>query len=267
MLDASKFSGTHQYGTAYRIMLENDLHAPGSVDRVLWARAIRLCPETAPYLYSGYTSCVSRYREGLRPALEGCIATILADDRAPEEAIVGIASFASDLALGVAGRDSAEFGGTEEEIIDRGSDWCTDIARVACILCQVAGVAARLASVYDLDHAYSSRTIIEAHRSGAWGAVDPLAAVVYRHPGGRPASVRDLLADPRILEGSPDPGPLRIRPGSNMTAGIVNYSARRRRHYSYAVSRVNDYYRPILEMSERGWPEGLRWLHGEDRAP
>ena len=36
--------------------------------------------------------------------------------------------------------------------------------------------------------------------------------------------------------------------------------------YDYAVSPINDYYRSILEMSGRGWPGGLRWLHGEDAA-
>ena len=27
---------------------------------------------------------------------------------------------------------------------------------------------------------------------------------------------------------------------------------------------MNDYYRSILSMADRGWPGGLRWLHGED---
>ena len=50
MPDLSRFTGLGQFGPAYRIMLENNSHAPGSVDRVLCERMIRLCPETAAYL-------------------------------------------------------------------------------------------------------------------------------------------------------------------------------------------------------------------------
>jgi len=31
------------------------------------------------------------------------------------------------------------FGGTEEEVVERGTYWCTDIACVACIMFQIAG--------------------------------------------------------------------------------------------------------------------------------
>ncbi|MBE3576189.1 MAG: hypothetical protein IMX00_00585 [Limnochordales bacterium] len=37
-----------------------------------------------------------------------------------------------------------------------------------------------------------------------------------------------------------------------------------REKYNYDPSGLNPYYRSILEMAERGWPAGLRWLHGED---
>lgn len=34
--------------------------------------------------------------------------------------------------------------------------------------------------------------------------------------------------------------------------------------YDYTVSGVNRYYGQVLDMAERGWPGGLRWLRGED---
>lgn len=34
--------------------------------------------------------------------------------------------------------------------------------------------------------------------------------------------------------------------------------------YEFAVSNVNAYYRSILQMSNKRWPDGLRRLHGED---
>lgn len=51
-----------------------------------------------------------------------------------------------------------------------------------------------------------------------------------------------------------------------VVAAITNYFVWRSRDYDYTVSGVNEYYRSILEMSLGGWPGGLRWLHGEDRA-
>jgi hypothetical protein len=31
------------------------------------------------------------------------------------------------------------------------------------------------------------------------------------------------------------------------------------------ITGVNDYYRSILKMADKGWSGGLRWLHIEDR--
>ncbi|MGH2586405.1 MAG: transglutaminase domain-containing protein, partial [Dehalococcoidia bacterium] len=95
--------------------------------------------------------------------------------------------------------DAMVVGGTEEEIIERGSDWCTDLARVACVLCQVAGIPARLVYLADTRRAYGAHAIIEAYRGAAWGALDPTTGVVYRHPDGRPASTWDLQRDRRLL--------------------------------------------------------------------
>lgn len=50
-------------------------------------------------------------------------------------------------------------------------------------------------------------------------------------------------------------------------AAIVNYFVWEADRYDYAVSGVNDYYASILAMARKGWPGGLRWLHGEDDLP
>ena len=47
-------------------------------------------------------------------------------------------------------------------------------------------------------------------------------------------------------------------------AAITNYFVWRWKEYDYTVSGINDYYRFILKMSEKGWPGGLRWLHSEE---
>jgi transglutaminase-like putative cysteine protease len=161
---------------------------------------VRLVPETAEYLYGDFTPRTVEYRPGSRPELERRVAEATAGAVAPEERVKGIAEYC----LGIrekfeavdpdgAGLEDMVFGGTEEEIIERGTDWCADLGRVACALCQVAGIPARIVNLVELGAAYGGHVIIEAWRDGAWGAVDPLHEIVYTHPDGRPVAVRELV--------------------------------------------------------------------------
>ena len=268
MTDISQFRGISRFGRAYEAMLESDTHAPGSVDRVLAERMIRLCPETAVYLYEAYTPTRVGYEKGSCPHLERCAAEATTGCASPQDRVAGIARFCA--AMGErASRDLDEMraGGTEEEIIRRGSDWCTDVARVACALCQVAGIPARLVMLFDTGRAYSGHMIIEAYRGGVWGAVDATACVVYSDPTGAPATTWQLMNHASWIEEHAlrNPSPY-TRPDQFRGAALSNYFVRQRDRYDYTVSGVNDYCRSILEMSEKGWPGGLRWLHGEDGA-
>lgn len=256
------FTGINQFGPAYETMLENDTHAAGSVDRVMTRDMVRLCPDTAAYLYDGYTPAKVSYVGGTRPELETLIDDLPGDSVAVDGLVASIARFTSGLRKNVAEEtlDEMRFGGTEEEIIQRGSDWCTDVARVACVLCQIAGVPARLAMLFDTDEAYSGHVIIEAFREGAWGAVDASSAIVYRHADGRPATTWDLMTNPGLFE-------LARRPDGRMPANankeqfnagaISNYQAYDRERYDYSISPINGYYRTILENADKGWPDGF----------
>lgn len=159
------------------------------------------------------------------------------------------------------------FGGTEEQIFRRGSDWCTDAARVGCVLCQIAGLPARLVFLADTAQAYSGHVITEVYRQRVWGAVDPTTAVTYRHPDGRPASTWQLMNQPGLVKahwkGEATPC---TTVGQFRAAAISNYFVSEKETYDYTISPLNDYCRSILEMSIQGWPGGLRWLHGEDRC-
>ena len=267
-LDLSRYTGIGQFGPAYRIMLENDAHARGSVDWVLLERMIRLAPETAGYLYEEYTPTSVKYERGSRPELERYAAQAIKCSASDEERIQGIARFCADLGKNVTDDlDAMRIGGTEEEIIRRGSDWCTDVARVACILCQVGGIPARMVYLADVEQAYSGHAIIEAHRQGKWGAVDATTDVVYRHPDGRPATTWELMNEPSLIEAHRrKTGTIYTTPGQFRAAAVSNYFVWEREKHGYTVSGMNEYCRSILEMSLRGWPGGLRWLHGEDKC-
>lgn len=247
-------------------MMERDAHAGGSVDRVLASRMVRLCHETADYLYTSFTPSEVRYARGTRPKLEEILNSVCPVGAGPEERLAAIIEFTRNLG------DRAEqdlkkmrLGGTEEGIIERGSDWCTDVARVACVLCQVGGFPCRIVNLFDLDRAYSGHVIVEAHRAGRWGALDSSTGIVYAAADGLPASVWDLMNNPRLVEGCRrTPRACYTTPGQFRAAGITNYFVWESHRYDYTVTGINDYYFSILSMSGKGWPGGLRWLHGEN---
>ena len=184
----------------------------------------------------------------------------------PEGQIVRIAEITrgldhEDAAAGLA---DLKFGGREEEIITRGTDWCTDVARVGCALYQVAGFPCRMVNLFNLNAAYSGHVIVEVHRTGTWGAVDTNSRVVYRNDDGRPASTWELMNDACLVKRQENPEALFMQPSQFGAAGIANYRVRDTHLYDFSVSVLNDYYRAILSMAEQGWPGGLRWLHGEE---
>ena len=267
MTDLSEHTGIAQFGRACQYVLEHDTHAPGSVDRVLTERMVRLCAETADFLYGEFTptrvpqfaACPPGLRTSHAAATRGCVT--------PEERVAGIARFAAALQEKIQdpSLDAMTVGGTEEAIVARGSDWCTDVARVGCILCQVAGVPARLVFLVDTAVAYTGHVICEAYREGVWGAVDASTAVVYRHANGKPASTWELMASPALIAAHAAPRAGYTTVGQFRAAAIANYFLADRARYDYTPSGMNAYCRSILEMSMRGWPGGLRWLHGEER--
>ena len=98
-IDMSKYIGINQFGPAYQIMLENDLHASDSVDRALMERMVRLCQETAEYLYTAYSPIETKYQKGSKPELERYVYDAIAGCKSGEDQIRGIASFCSRLSV------------------------------------------------------------------------------------------------------------------------------------------------------------------------
>jgi len=263
-----RFRGIGIFGSSYQVMLENDSHAPGSVDCVLMQEMVKLCSETAAYLYSAHTPIEVLYERGTRPKLESYVKCLTAQAISDEEVVDKISWFTSKLYENAEqDLDKVRIGGLEEEIIERGSDWCTDLARVACALCQVAKLPSRLVGLADVEKAYSGHVIMEVYRDGVWGAVDPTTNVIYRHVAGKPATTWELMNNPQLVKRHwRDETTSYTNPEQFRAAGITNYFVWRWKQYDYTVSGVNNYYRSILEMSSKGWSGGQRWLHNEDRS-
>ncbi len=246
-------------------MIENDPHAEGSVDREIASGMIRLCRETACCLYRDYTDPTAGYVKGSRPILEQLLSEAELPIGDPERQVVRIAEITRRLDHECAPSALAglKFGGREEEIIARGTDWCTDVARVGCSLYQVAGFSSRIVFLFNLNAAYSGHVIVEVYRIGTWGAVDTNSGVVYRNDEERPSTTWDLMNDAELVRRHEGPEAWFTHPSQFNAAGIANYSVQHSELYDYTITGLNDYYRAILSMAEQGWPGGLRWLHGE----
>ena len=145
------------------------------------------------------------------------------------------------------------FGGTEEQIIERGSDWCADVARVGCALYQVAGFPCRMVYLFDLQAAYSGHVIVEVHRSRRWGAVDPISGVVYGTDDGAPANTWELMNDADLVNRHAGPEAWYTNPEQFAAAGTANYHVRDAARYDYTVTGVNEYTRAVLSTADRGW--------------
>ena len=264
-MEITALTGPKAFGRAYRIMLDNDPHARGSADRAIVASMVRLCDETASYLYDGCPSRSAGCVAGARPALERFLARAGTSAGGPEQRVAAIAELTRGLAerSPAGGLAAMRFGGTEEQIVERGSDWCADVARVGCALYQVAGFPCRMVYLFDLRAAYRGHVIVEVHRSAKWGAVDPISAVVYRTGDGAPATTWELMNDAGLVERHAGPVAWYTNREQFTAAGIADYHVQDAARYDYPVTGVNDYTRAVLSMADRGWPGGLRWLHGE----
>jgi len=113
-LDISGYRGITQFGRAWQYVMEHDSHAPGSVDRVLTDQMIRLCPETAAYLYNEYTSTEIKAHEPL-PELKEALSRATTGCKTEEECVESIARFTFGLADNFHWHDleSIIVGGTE----------------------------------------------------------------------------------------------------------------------------------------------------------
>jgi hypothetical protein len=84
---------------------------------------------------------------------------------------------------------------------------------------------------------------------------------------GKPVSTWNLMSDHHLIKRHylRDKSIMYRALGQFRGAAISNYFVWCWREYDYTVSKINNYYRSILEISNQGWPGGLRWIHGEDR--
>ncbi|MBI5000337.1 MAG: transglutaminase domain-containing protein [Euryarchaeota archaeon] len=261
-----KFKGRTGFGIYDELLSpENCLHAQGTVDSVLLDEMLKLVPETAEYIYGRYTPLTIKCRGGERPYLENIVRNaIRKTDRASRA--MDLTSFCSNIPSefpepgkstnnGFWTTDTMLFGGTEEELIKRGTDICIELSRVLCILAQIAGMPARLVFLFDQSrrnwgHGVTEIYLRTPHHPG-WAVFDATSNVCYPLPEGGFASAWDLRTRPEIADGHPDhDNKPYVASAFYECAAVVNYFAWEWKRYDYSWNSINDYYRRIWEKKD-----------------
>jgi hypothetical protein len=94
-------------------------------------------------------------------------------------------------------------GGTEEEVIKKGSPLAAERARVLCVLAQVAGLPARI--VFLARSAPAERhAVTEIYLQGRWSAFDGFGGGLHPWPKHGYPSVADIQQRPQMIDQAAD---------------------------------------------------------------
>ena len=153
------------------------------------------------------------------------------------------------------------FGGTELEIIKRGSDWCTDISRVGAALLQCLGMPSRIAILVNQFKAYHGHQVVEVYLEGAYMMCDFLYGVIARLDQNH--SVYDLLSKPKLVHKIysskiNDSNQLDYITSLYNLAAISEYDISQK--HDYQTSKPNEYYLKMMNLKQDG-----TWQMNEDK--
>jgi len=172
-----------------------------SVDFQLRREQVILCPQTVEFLYDQFTPTKVRYKKGSRPALEKVARQITAGLEDDQEKALAIMRFCRDLYQRAPKRDFSQYiyGGTEEQLIEKGEVLCECLGRLFVALCEVSDIPARIVM-----HDIGGHICAEAYVNGHWGYLDPTTGVYCLKPDGRLASTWEIWTDPSLLRAQAD---------------------------------------------------------------
>ncbi|MFU8792889.1 MAG: transglutaminase-like domain-containing protein, partial [Acholeplasmataceae bacterium] len=152
------------------------------------------------------------------------------------------------------------FGGTELEIIKRGSDWCTDISRVGAALLQCLGIPSRIVILVNQFKAYHGHQVVEVFVNATYMMCDFLYGVIARLD--QNYSVYDLLSKPKLVHKIysskiNDSKQLDYIVGLYNLAAISEYDISKM--HNYKISKPNEYYLKMMNLNQDG-----AWHMNED---
>ena len=238
------------FGKAYEVMNRNDLHHPDSVDHRFLREMVLLDGESKELLY-GCPPTPPRGMEGHE--LYGFAMRFRG--KSDRESVEKAADYLGKWAAGYdVPFEEMRFGGTEREILERGTDWCADISRVGCVVLQCLGIPARIVHLANLDRAYNGHVIVEAYYEGKYGLVDFLCGLVFYENG--PVSAWDVLE-----KGLPKAVSDRGEDYAGLFRAIALNDYDPMGDNDYTVSGPNEYTRRLIETDHQN-----QWIMGEEKG-
>ena len=233
------------FGKAYAYMLRNDLHDPASVDHELMKNMVLLDDESAAFLYSGVARYDMRGHELYHFAQQFKAST-------DKETIENVLKYTQNIADSYnVDFDNMLFGGTEKQILSRGTDWCSDMARVGAVLFQCLNIPCRIIYLANTSRAYNGHVVGEAYYEGRYGVVDFIYG--YQFYDGKPISALDILKNPGVLETYPE-----YYKGLYSAIAISEYNPCAASN-NYLISAPNSYYIKLIHTNHQN-----KWFMGED---
>ena len=238
--------GYDVFGKEYGVMLRNDLHDSFSIEHKLMQEQIRLDSVSEPFLYGGYKiSYPMENHELYSFSLQFKKDTSL-------ESIKELVKYTSNIAQNYdVLLEEMFFGGTEKEILDRGTDWCFDIARLACVILDCLGLTSRFVFLANPNKAYNGHVVLEVYYEDLWGVVDPLFGHVFYDK--RPISAKEILQSKQLNELNDDYHDMFLQ------IAIAEYNPNDLENV-YNISKCNEYTLKLNNMKQNG-----KWLLDEDK--
>ena len=239
-------TGYDIFGKSYGIMLRNDVHAGESIDAALIKEMVLLDDDSYLYLYSE----VKRY-DMARHELFDFAGQFRG--KTNRETISNVIKFTSGIAAeyDVDFKDML-FGGTEKQIIERGTDWCADMARVCAVLLQCCGIPCRIVHLANLEKAYNGHVVCEAFYEERYGVIDPIYGYIFYENA--PISAYDIMKDKKYLHQYEE-----NYVGLYSAIAISEYDPTDGKN-NYAVSAPNAYTSKLIYTDHND-----QWIMGEDR--
>ena len=168
-----------------------------TVDFQLRQEQAILCEQTIDFLYSEFTPPVTRYEAGSRPELDKVVSRAVAGCVTERDVAVSLMRFCRDLYQDRWYTDDFDqyvYGGTEEQLIEKGEILCECLGRLHVALCEIAGIPGRIVM-----HVVGGHICSEVCVDGHWAYFDPRCGIYFEKADGSLASVGDLLQDPGLI--------------------------------------------------------------------
>jgi len=248
--------GYSVFGKAYEAMFRNDLHDEVSVDHCILRNMILLDKDSKAFLYQKPQQISDDIR------FYGLYDYSLQFKGVNDfESICNVKTFLFNIVHNFDIQfENMVFGGTKKEIIERGTDWCTDISRVGAALLQCLNIPSRIVVIVNKDVAYNGHQVVEAYVDGKYMMCDFLYGVVGKI--NTIYSVHDLLNKSELAK---DIYQSHVRDDLQLDyiSGLYNLAAISEyditKEYNYTISRPNEYYLRLVKLKLNG-----QWQMGED---